>query len=161
MTGTIVSKDVEETIALGKRLGGLLKAGDFLALTGDLGAGKTQFAKGIALGLGVDSSIPITSPTYTLLNIYSGRVPFYHFDLYRLHGGQDLLELGFEEYFYGNGICLVEWAERLLDMLPEEHLSITLSHVGDNDRNLSFVPSGDRAAELIRLLMAGDNEKMF
>ncbi|WP_243373901.1 tRNA (adenosine(37)-N6)-threonylcarbamoyltransferase complex ATPase subunit type 1 TsaE [Geotalea sp. SG265] len=154
MTRIIVSKSVQETISAGKRLGALLGAGDFLALTGELGAGKTQFAKGIAEGLGVDPATPITSPTYTLLNIYPGRVPFYHFDLYRLQGSEDLLDLGFEEYFHGDGVCLVEWAERLEETLPEDHLLITMSHDGDDCRTLSFTPSGSRGEELAGLLMS-------
>lgn len=161
MTWSLVSKSVEETVSVGKRLGALLQGGDFVALQGELGAGKTQLAKGIAEGLGVDPSIPVTSPTYTLLNVYSGRLPFYHFDLYRLHGGQDLLDLGFDEYFHGDGICLVEWAERLQEMLPDDYLLITMSHVGDDCRSLSFTPSGSRGEQLIRLLMDDDNEKMF
>jgi tRNA threonylcarbamoyladenosine biosynthesis protein TsaE len=133
----------------------LLRPGDFLALTGELGAGKTQFAKGIAEGLGVDPSVPVTSPTYTLLNIYGGRVPFYHFDLYRLHGGQDLLDLGFEEYFHGDGVCLVEWAERLQDLLPEDHLLITMSHDGADHRIISFTSAGPRGEDLAGLLTPG------
>lgn len=154
MTVKIVSQGVQETVSVGRKLGTLLRSGDFLALTGDLGAGKTQFAKGVAEGLGVDPSIPVTSPTYTLLNIYAGRVSFYHFDLYRLHGSEDVADLGFEEYFHGDGVCLVEWAERLQDMLPENHLLITMSHDGDDCRTLSFVPSGARGEELAGLLMA-------
>ncbi|ACM21283.1 N-carboxy-L-threonyl-AMP--tRNA (adenosine37-6-N)-N-carboxy-L-threonyltransferase, TsaE subunit [Geotalea daltonii FRC-32] len=161
MTWSLVSKSVEETVSVGKKLGTLLQGGDFVALQGELGAGKTQLAKGIAEGLGVDPSIPVTSPTYTLLNVYSGRLPFYHFDLYRLHGGQDLLDLGFDEYFHGDGICLVEWAERLQEMLPDDYLLITMSHVGDDCRSLSFTSSGSRGEQLIRLLMDDDNEKMF
>lgn len=146
---------------MGTRLGALLNGGDFIALSGDLGAGKTHFAKGIATGLGVDPAVPITSPTYTLLNIYSGRIPFYHFDLYRLHGDQDILDLGFEEYFYGNGVCVVEWAERLRELLPPEHLMVTMAHAGENSRIFTLTPSGKRAWEIAHLLAAPGSEKMF
>ena len=148
----IVSKSVEETILVSKKVGELLMPGDFLALSGELGAGKTQFAKGVAAGLGVDSSIPVTSPTYTLLNIYSGRFPFYHFDLYRLAEGQEVIDLGFEEYFYGDGVCLVEWAERLNDMLPYGTLKITIYHAADDCRRLSFTSSEDRGEEVLSVL---------
>lgn len=152
MVKVLFSKSVLETIALGERLGSLLSSGDFIALTGDLGSGKTQFAKGIAAGLAVDPSVPVTSPTYTLVNIYKGRFPLYHFDLYRLHGDQDIVDLGFEEYFYGRGVCLVEWAERLNDLLPEERLEVALSHAGDECRRFTFTPFGDRAYEIVERL---------
>lgn len=152
MVKVLFSNSVLETIALGERLGSLLSSGDFIALTGDLGSGKTQFAKGIAAGLAVDPSVPVTSPTYTLVNIYKGRFPLYHFDLYRLHGDQDIVDLGFEEYFYGRGVCLVEWAERLNDLLPEERLEVALSHAGDECRRFTFTPFGDRACEIVERL---------
>ncbi|ABQ26498.1 tRNA (adenosine(37)-N6)-threonylcarbamoyltransferase complex ATPase subunit type 1 TsaE [Geotalea uraniireducens] len=158
---TLITNSVKETIAVGERLGSFLSAGDFIALVGDLGSGKTQFAKGVAAGLAIDPTIPITSPTYTLVNIYKGRLPLYHFDLYRLHGDQDIIDLGFEEYFYGNGVCLVEWAERLKDALPEEHLEVVLTHAGNEQRCLTFTPSGERAVEIIEQLFAEDNKKMF
>jgi tRNA threonylcarbamoyladenosine biosynthesis protein TsaE len=149
----------EETVALGISLARLLAPGDFIALTGDLGAGKTQFARGVASGLHVDPSIPITSPTYTLLNIYQGRLPLYHFDLYRLQGAQDVVDLGFDEYFYGEGVCLVEWAERLAGEIPREHLTICFSHSGDDTRILEFIPSGQRAEDILRNLFT--DKKMF
>lgn len=132
----------EETADLGESLGKLLGPGSFIALYGDLGCGKTQFARGVAAGLGVDRSQPITSPTYTLVNEYPGRLPFYHFDLYRLHGNDDIVELGFEEYFYGQGVCLVEWAERIAGDLPAIRLDITILRAGENTRRLEFQPHG-------------------
>jgi tRNA threonylcarbamoyladenosine biosynthesis protein TsaE len=161
MVRSVITRSVEETIAVGEQLGMLLEKGDFIALTGDLGSGKTHFARGIAAGLAVDPSIPITSPTYTLMNVYSGRVPLYHFDLYRLHGGQECIDLGFEEYFYGNGVCVVEWAERLKEELPEERLEILFTHADDERRSLMFTPSGERALYLIQDLFADENKKMF
>lgn len=161
MNCTIVTHSAQETIDFGKRLGSILQQGDFIAVTGELGAGKTHLAKGIAMGLGVDPSIPVTSPTYTLLNIYAGRVPFYHFDLYRLHGDEDLLDLGFEEYFFGEGACLVEWAERLQEMLPEDRLVITMSHGGGDERVLKFEGTGERGLKLAADSCTFDNEKMF
>ena len=142
----------EETVALGERLGGLLEPGDFIALVGELGAGKTQFAKGIARGLQVDPETPVTSPTYTILNIYEGRLPLYHFDLYRLQDGGEVEALGFEEYFSGSGVCVVEWAERMGEDLPAELLTVSLNHAGPEGRSVSFEAAGARPEAILRAL---------
>lgn len=146
----MVSRSVEETIALGERLGALAGPGDFIALTGELGSGKTHFARGVVAGLGVDRSVPVTSPTYTLMNLYAGRLPLYHFDLYRLAGDQDVAELGFEEYFYGSGVCIVEWAERLRELLPEEHLTILFSYRDDTSRSITLEPHGAHYEAIVK-----------
>ncbi|KAF0220221.1 MAG: hypothetical protein FD174_1460 [Geobacteraceae bacterium] len=146
----IVTHSAEETVRLGTKLGNLLCPGDFIALIGDLGSGKTQFAGGVAAGLAVDSSVHITSPTYTLLNVYAGRLPLYHFDLYRLAGDDDVAELGFAEYFYGDGACLVEWAERLCTEMPAERLEVSFFHEGIDERRLEFVPFGIRYDNLLQ-----------
>ena len=147
---TVISGSAAQTVALGERLGALMKEGDFIALTGELGSGKTQFARGVAAGIGVDPAVPVTSPTYTLMNIYHGRLLLYHFDLYRLAGDQDVADLGFEEYFYGTGVCLVEWPERLGCLLPEERLTVLFSYLDDNSRNISFEPCGERYEEIVK-----------
>lgn len=149
---SIVTKSDSETIELGARLGRLLQPGDFITLLGELGAGKTQFAKGIAAGLEVDRDTPVTSPTYTILNIYQGRLPLYHFDLYRLQGAEDVADLGFEEYFYGGGACVVEWAERLGEDAPAQFLAVTLTHAGVDERSVSFSVTGPRAEQLLNEL---------
>jgi tRNA threonylcarbamoyladenosine biosynthesis protein TsaE len=151
----VVTRSGEETCALGERLGRLLAPGDFVALVGELGAGKTQFAKGVARGLAVDADTPVTSPTYTILNIYQGRIPLYHFDLYRLTGPEDVENLGFDEYFAGDGACLVEWAERLEDEAPDEVLTVSLFHAGPEERQVCFQASGARPARLLAELFAG------
>ena len=146
---SVVSKSGAETRELGAKLGRLLAPGDFIALVGELGAGKTQFAKGIAAGLEVDPGTPVTSPTYTILNIYQGRIPLYHFDLYRLHGSEEIEELGFEEYFSGAGACVVEWAERLGDEMPEQVVTVSLAHAGAEGRTLCFEAAGKRGRALL------------
>jgi tRNA threonylcarbamoyladenosine biosynthesis protein TsaE len=150
----INTRSPAETTGLGTRLASHLAPGDFIALTGDLGAGKTQFAKGVASGLLVDPSLCVTSPTFTLLNVYSGRIPLYHFDFYRLHGQQDAIDLGFEEYFYGDGVCLIEWGERLGDEMPQEHLLIRFTITEEEQRLLTFIPCGERAEEIVRKLLS-------
>jgi tRNA threonylcarbamoyladenosine biosynthesis protein TsaE len=145
----IVTRSVEETIALGESVGFLVEAGHFIALTGELGAGKTHFVRGFAAGMGVDPAVRVTSPTYTLLNSYHGRLPLYHFDLYRLTGNQEVVELGFEEYFYGSGVCIVEWAERLGDLLPEERMSITFTYLDENVRRIVFAPFGEQYEKML------------
>ncbi len=147
---SFVTRSEDETVAAGKMLGRLLEPGDFIALTGELGAGKTRFVRGVAAALEVDPAEPVTSPTYAILHIHGGgRLPLYHFDLYRLAGDEDVAELGFAEYFYGDGVSIVEWAERLGGEMPEERLSIDFSLLGDNERRIEFAATGKRYAELI------------
>lgn len=141
-----------ETLSLGKRMGALLIAGDVLCLTGELGAGKTVFAKGIGLGLGVEEVI--TSPTFTIINEYKGRLPFYHIDAYRLEGPADIEGLGYEEYFYGSGVTLVEWAGQVEPALPAERMDILLKAPPgpDNIREIRFIPHGKRFNRLVEEL---------
>ncbi len=112
---SVASAGEIQTLELGERLGRLLQQSALILLQGDLGAGKTVFARGIARGLGVPSQVPITSPTFTLMNHYQARLDLYHFDLYRLTGPDDLVEIGFDEYVDGAGVALVEWPEKLED----------------------------------------------
>ena len=120
-----VTSSTEETIALGKRLGALLQAGDVLVLTGDLGAGKTTLTQGIAKGLGIEG--PVSSPTFTIIQVYDqGRIPFYHFDVYRIGDISEMDEIGYEDYFYGDGICFVEWANLIEELLPEHYTEIVI-----------------------------------
>ncbi len=153
---SVVTRNEAETRALGEKLGELLRPGDFVALYGDLGAGKTRFAQGVARGVGVDPDIYITSPTYTILNEYKGNYPFYHFDLYRLGGDADISELGFEEYFHGDGICLVEWADRLTSGHPDRYLRVFFQLETGDTRRIGFEWSGDRYAEMVRKIVEGE-----
>jgi len=145
----IISASPEATEQIGFSLGQLLLPGDFISLHGELGAGKTRLAGGIAKGLGVDPALPVTSPTYTLLNIYDGSIPLYHFDLYRLHGDDDAVGLGFTDYFSGGGVSLVEWAERLHEELPTVRLEIFMKYIDENVREIELIPVAPRFEELI------------
>jgi tRNA threonylcarbamoyladenosine biosynthesis protein TsaE len=146
---SVVTHSEDETSALGRRLGRLLKAGDFIALVGELGTGKTRFIQGVAAAMEVDPAEPVTSPTYAILHIHDGRRPLYHFDLYRLDGDDDVAQLGFSEYFYGDGVSLVEWADRLHGEMPAERLTITFSHLGNEERRIDFAAFGKRYAEIL------------
>ena len=124
----------EEMIAYGKRLGASLPRGTVLALSGDLGAGKTTFVQGLAQGLKIDQ--PIQSPTFIYLNQYEGSCPLFHFDLYRMRGAEDFLGLGFEEYFEMQGICAIEWPERISPILPERTIRISFEHSEEGKRRI-------------------------
>ena len=115
----------EETAELGRKIGRLVQPGDIICLNGDLGVGKTVFTQGIADGLEIDDSI--CSPTFTLIQEYEqGRIPLYHFDVYRISGPWDMDDLGYEDYFFGNGVCLVEWGCLIEELLPEDTIMITI-----------------------------------
>ena len=122
---TFLSSGADETFFLGHLLGGYGQPGEVCTLTGDLGAGKTLFTQGFAAGLGVAE--PVNSPTFTILQVYeSGRLPFYHFDVYRIGDVEEMEEVGWEDYVYGGGICIVEWAELIQDILPEDCIRILI-----------------------------------
>ena len=145
---TTLSAGPQETRELGRRLGKLARSGLVVLLSGDLGAGKTCFAQGVADGLGTPADTPVTSPSYTLLNIHYGRLPLYHFDLYRLSAVADLEELGYDEVAEGDGITLVEWADRLSVPLPAS-LRVELRHIDANRRELRFQADDDDGAKLL------------
>ena len=149
-----VSHSTGQTQRIGSRLGEMLQAGDVVLLEGPLGSGKTLLAQGIALGLGV--SDPVTSPSFTLINEYrprdsGARLALYHADMYRLaDAAPEALALGIEEYLYGDGVTVIEWAERAADILPPENLHIRLSIVSDSKRGVLMTPHGQRYSELLR-----------
>lgn len=146
---SIVSHSPEQTVKWGKQLGELLEAGDVVALVGELGAGKTTLARGIARGLGVDEHSPVVSPTFTLINEYQGRIPLYHLDFYRLDCPGDCASLGLEEYFCGEGVALIEWADKMETLLPDGYLLVKLAHVDDQVRQLEISGRGDRALRVV------------
>lgn len=115
----------DETKKIGFEIARSANKGDIFCLKGDLGVGKTIFTKGFALGLGIEEHI--TSPTFTIVNVYDGRVPFYHFDVYRIADSDEMYEIGYEEYIDGDGICLIEWAELIADILPKNVIWISIT----------------------------------
>ena len=126
MIEKIDSFSPEETFALGKRLGEAAVPGQILCLDGDLGVGKTVFTQGFATGLGIIE--PVNSPTFTILQVYEeGRLPFYHFDVYRIADPEEMDEIGYEDYFFGPGVCLIEWATLIEDLLPQEVMHVSIS----------------------------------
>jgi tRNA threonylcarbamoyladenosine biosynthesis protein TsaE len=151
MMFSVITASTEQTVDLGRILGSLLEPGDLVCLYGDLGAGKTHFSYGIALGLEVLDQY-ITSPTFTFVNEYQGRIPLYHIDLYRLTDPSELDGIGFEEYIDSDGATVIEWAERAEDELPAESLSVYLSHVSENGRELGFLAEGARYEGLMQEL---------
>lgn len=114
----------EDTFKLGKKLGAKAKKGDIYCLKGDLGVGKTVFTKGLAEGLDIKQNI--TSPTFTIVNIYEGRLPLYHFDVYRINEVEEMYEIGYEEMFFGDGVCLIEWAEIIENIIPKSAIWIDI-----------------------------------
>ena len=147
MTEAFITHSPDETRAFGKRLANRLRRGDVVGLIGDLGSGKTCLVQSVCASLGVRDAV--TSPTFILINEYNGHdgdgrtMPVYHFDLYRLLGDEELVDLGCDDYFYGDGICLVEWADRAGDLLPVHHTSIRIEHAGDASRRFSVRWGGE------------------
>lgn len=136
---TTITHSEAETRALGARFASSLQAGAVVALYGTLGAGKTQFVKGICSAWGIPEKY-VHSPTFTLVNEYEGHsFPVYHFDAYRIEQVSEFFELGYEDYFYGEGVCLVEWPARVEPLLPKDTVRIRFSHISDTVREISFV----------------------
>ncbi len=142
------------THELGKVLGASCAGGEVIALVGPLGAGKTCLVRGIAEGLAVPAAA-VASPTFVLIHEYTGRIPLYHVDLYRLEEREAINALGLEEYLESTGVTVIEWADRARAALPPDHLEITMSHLGDSRRSIAFNPRGPRAGRLAQLLAEG------
>jgi len=140
----------EETQKFGKRCGELAKPGDIFLLTGELGAGKTCLTQGIAFGLGIKEYA--LSPTFVIMRQLHGRLPLYHIDLYRLDRLQETEDLGLDDYLYGEGISVVEWAEKAMSVMPQEHLLIQIEYVSETGRLLKLQPKGKRYQDLVREL---------
>lgn len=141
---------VEETYRLGKLIGALVNSGDIICLIGDLGTGKTHLAKGIAKGLGIDDHI--TSPTFTIVNEYTGRLKLYHFDVYRVNDPEEIEAIGFDEYIFSDAVSIIEWANYIEELIPPNNLTITIEKLvefGENYRNI-HVQYSDRRFDYIK-----------
>ena len=148
---TYLSSSVEKTVKLGWQLGALLIKGDIIALIGDLGGGKTWFTKGVAIGLGIEPNL-IVSPTFTLVNEYQGRQKLFHIDLYRPKNRAEILGLDIEDYLEGEGIVVIEWANRWPRDLPQERIQVNLKMVDEHTRELKFSGNHPRSREIIKTL---------
>lgn len=140
----------KETINLGRRLGNVLEKGDIIALAGELGSGKTWFAKGVALGLGIHPDTVITSPSFSLVNEYQGRCTFYHMDAYRLEHLSDFVSAGLDEYFYQDGIVVMEWADRWPEILPDWSLKVEFVISGEQSREITLSGHHPRPLEILK-----------
>lgn len=145
MTCSWPSRSPEETRRIGACLAGELRAGDVVGVSGELGAGKTCLVQGLARGLGIDPRTPVTSPTFTLVGEYAGRVPLRHADFYRVESYQRLDDCGFDDLFDGRGVVVVEWPERFPDALPAERLEVSIAIRGERERELRLGGTGARA----------------
>lgn len=139
----------EETARLAEKLASLLKGGEVITLEGDLGAGKTTFTQSLAKGLGISRTV--SSPTFTILKQYEGRLPLNHLDVYRLADSEE--DLGWDELFYGDAVSVVEWAQYIEEELPEERLAIEIRRLDEDGRRFSFTPSGNRYESIMKELM--------
>ncbi|MBE6060350.1 MAG: tRNA (adenosine(37)-N6)-threonylcarbamoyltransferase complex ATPase subunit type 1 TsaE [Clostridium sulfidigenes] len=140
-----IVSNVDELDSLGIQLGKMCKENDILCLVGDLGTGKTHLTKGIAKGLGIDECI--TSPTFTIVNEYEGRLKLYHFDVYRVNDPDEIAAIGFDEYIFGNGVSVIEWANYIEDLIPEESLTINIAKLpdlGETYRKITLSYTNDR-----------------
>ncbi len=143
----LITRRPEQTQQLGRRLGKIARPGDVILLVGKLGAGKTCLTQGIAWGLGIKEYA--ASPSFVLVRELYGRLPLYHIDFYRLEKLEEIAELGLDEYFYGQGVSVVEWAEKALELLPPENLLIEMEYLSENERRLKLKPSGQRYREMV------------
>jgi tRNA threonylcarbamoyladenosine biosynthesis protein TsaE len=146
----LVSHSLEQTQGLGNCLGKLAQAKDIFLMAGNLGSGKTSLTQGIAWGLGVKEYA--FSPSFVIVREYHGRLPLYHIDLYRLDHIEEVIDLALEEYLYGDGVCVVEWAEKGMEVLPDENLLISFNYISITERSISLKPTGERYAQLFESL---------
>lgn len=141
----------KELEKIAEKLGKLVNSGDIICMVGDLGAGKTTFIQALAVGLGVEDCV--TSPTFVLINEYDGRIPLYHFDVYRINHISEMEDLGYEEYFYGDGVCAIEWADLIEDILPHNYLRVEIRITGTKTRQICFAGTNDYYDGMIKELL--------
>lgn len=145
-----ISNSPDITFSLAEKMGMVIEPGSVITLEGDLGAGKTTFTKGLAKGLGITKNV--NSPTFTIIKEYQGRLPLYHMDVYRLDDESE--DMGFEEYFEGEGVTVVEWAHLIEEQLPKERLAIHLYRLSDVERKIVFHPVGERYVSLCKEILS-------
>lgn len=143
------TKSSIETEKIGFKLGNLLKRGSIVLISGELGVGKTVLTKGIAKGMGIDDYV--TSPTFMIVNEHLGDIPLYHFDVYRIDDYTELYDIGYEEYFYGDGVCVIEWPEKIKPLIPKENIFIRMN-MGDtfDERTIEIVSNGEKYDEVVK-----------
>lgn len=142
-----ISRNYKDTYVIGYKLGKALGKRAIVCLIGELGAGKTSMAKGIAAGLDVRDEV--TSPTFTIVNEYDGRLPLYHFDVYRISNPEEMYEIGFDEYIYGDGVCVIEWADLIEDIIPEEAIWVDIKYLNDDERIIEIIGPDDVLMHII------------
>jgi tRNA threonylcarbamoyladenosine biosynthesis protein TsaE len=149
---SVISNSTRKTMSLGRKLGRLVQGGEIIGLVGELGAGKTTFARGFAAGAGVGKEAWVRSPTFTLINEYQGRLPVYHIDLYRVGKAEEMDALNLREYLYSSGASLIEWFEYLPPGELDEYLEVKMAHAGRTQRELTFAAHGERYEEILEKL---------
>ena len=152
MEYSFTTESHKETVNAGKNLGKVVDTGCVVGLIGDLGAGKTCFVKGVVNGLNDVPITEVTSPTFTILQAYEGDIPLYHFDAYRLEGVDDLGDIGFEDYVYGQGVSVIEWADKIREIIPEEYLEVKFIYGEGNERVLEFNGIGRKFQKIVQNL---------
>jgi tRNA threonylcarbamoyladenosine biosynthesis protein TsaE len=145
-----ITNTVEETIELGKKIGGSLNPGDIVCIDGDLGSGKTHLTKGIALGLGIDDHI--TSPTFNIVNEYEGRIKLYHFDVYRVNDPDEIAAIGFDEYIFSDAASVIEWSDYIKELIPDDHIQINMANESETRRSISIQFFGKRYDKIKEVL---------
>ncbi len=157
--GTMMTRSPEETMRMGEMIGEMLEPGDIVALTGELGAGKTCLTQGIARGLGISPDLQVTSPTFTLINEYpGGRIKLFHLDTYRLSGPADLEEMGYEDYFFSDHVMVIEWAEKIKSLLPDTTIYITMTYRNELCRDIEIAGHQEKCKRFINALHEGGFE---
>ncbi len=149
----IILNNLHDTERLGVAIGNISQVGDCICLDGSLGAGKTTLTQAIALGLEISPHCYVTSPSFAMMHEYSGRIPLYHMDFYRLHDSGDIIDLGFEEYFYLDGLTVIEWSERATDILPKDRLAIEIKQKSAEERVVRFFTENDVLAKRYRIML--------
>ena len=152
---TLTTHSPEETVNLGMTLGKLSQPGDIYLLVGQLGAGKTCLTQGITRGLGIDEYA--LSPSFVIMRELHGRLPLYHMDFYRLDNIAEISDLGLDDYLYGQGVCVIEWAEKGMAVLPDDHLLIRIKYISDTERHFEIIPTGARYEKLVEALKFSRN----